>query len=144
MIKSYEKLTYAMFHEFGNRKEPGKISLLVDLRKKPGIYAVPRDIEHIDFVKELTGTDDGEEIKEQARLLIPTHIFLQPTGPNFQYQITRYLSGISGLEIAFGVRHSKMSIDRAHEETKKFAQKGEFLSADKLQEDKKIYRYTFD
>ncbi|HLC32924.1 MAG TPA: hypothetical protein VJJ82_03795 [Candidatus Nanoarchaeia archaeon] len=144
-MKTYDGLTTGLVHEFGNRKEAGKLSLIVDLRdRSPQIYAVPRQIEHVDFVRDIFGLEDQYEVQTHGTLLVPTHVFIRPNGWMYQEEVTGYLTGISGLEIAFNVRHPKSALKKAHEEAKLFAQRGELRIAERLIEDKIIYRYASD
>ncbi|MBS3125256.1 hypothetical protein J4211_03320 [Candidatus Woesearchaeota archaeon] len=143
-MKTYDRLTEELRRTYGDRKIPGRLSILVDLCAQPLIYAVPREIEHINFVKELLGTDETQEVRERGTLLVPSHIDIQPNGQNFHYLVCGFLTGVSGLEIAFGVRHPREALKRAHEQTKTFTRIGELSVTTTFSEDKINYKYALD
>ena len=143
-MKTHSYLTEGLRGAYGDRKIPGRLSILVDLREDPKIYAVPREQEHIDFVKELLGTEDEQDVREQGALLVPSHIQITPNGWKFCHEVTGFLTGVSGLEIAFGVRHPREVLKKAHVCAKQFAETGELPFAEKIAEDKVLYRYASD
>jgi len=55
-----------------------------------------------------------------------------------------FLTGVSGLEIAFGVRHPREALKRAHEQTKTFTRIGELSVTTTFSEDKINYKYALD
>ena len=56
MIKKLNRLTLDTYLEYGNRKVAGRISLFIDVSSE-NVYMVPRDIEHIDFAREIQKKD---------------------------------------------------------------------------------------
>jgi len=123
---------------FFPRKKEDQLCLLVNTENKE-IYAVPVEEEHISCALRILNTSIDELI-EKGSILVPSNIRLNIyEHPNFVYSL---VIGVSGLEMRYGVRHTKKQIDRAHELMYNFLRKGEFNI--NLSEDKRIYRFCKD
>lgn len=131
-MKTKTAFDYATINEYGGRKQAGRVSVFVDLRSDT-IIPVPRDVEHVDFVKRLAGEDDYGRI-------IPSHIDTK-LGSSGQEEITGVITGVSGLEIALGVRHDKDDIVRAHSLVWDYINSGEVPVTD-LKENKIVLKYS--
>ncbi len=142
-MRSYDRLTQALFSQYGNRKVPGRLSIFVDLTTRE-IYAVPIGQEHIDFAKELKSIEDRLALINACARLIPSHISIMPSLETHMEEVDGFLTGESGLEIGLGVRHARSDLEIAHQIAKEFAQRGEFSIAYELKEDKISYRYVID
>ena len=90
MICSIDSLTEEVMAEYSSRKKQGRLSLVVDVKKRE-IYPVPKDIEHVDFVAQLE-TDPCH--------IIPVHLDFKDG------KIVGVLTGESGIELKLGVKHS--------------------------------------
>jgi|GEM_PF-4633555 len=115
MIKKLNRLTLDTYMEYGNRKVAGRISLFVDISSE-NVYMVPRDIEHIDFAREI----QRKGLINNLEKLIPTPI--DTTYDNKEtlipkINISGVLTGVSGLEIKAGIRHTKVDLESAHKIT---------------------------
>ncbi|OYT32566.1 hypothetical protein DRJ22_00060 [Candidatus Woesearchaeota archaeon] len=129
-MRFYDFLTYSLINQYGNRKKPGRLSILVNVEEKK-IYAVPRKIEHIDYAK---------QFNIELSKLIPVHIDTK-LNENGLEEIIGLVTGVSGMEIGYGIRHSKKDLEEAHKLAKDFIENGE-LPIKKLEEDKIIYKYS--
>ena len=100
-------LTLDNYLKYGDRKVPGRISLFVN-SPNAETYFVPIDTEHIVLAKYLVA-------KSYARILsdlVPVHIDTQLDAG--EPCITGIITGASGMEIGYGVRHSLDELQRAH------------------------------
>jgi len=131
-MRSYDKLSWAIFNNYGNRKKPGRISIVIDLDEEK-IYPVPRKVEHLDFAK--------DKFLEHERI-IPSHIDLEPNGCGLE-KVVGIITGISGLEISGGVRHKKEDLEKAHAISWDFVKNGEIKIGD-VKEDEVVYKYSVD
>ena len=137
MVKNLESLTYGLFQQYGDRKKQGRISVFVDLGKD-AIYAVPRDIEHVDFFNKITYLHPEDEFwREIASRYIPSHIDLNLDGSAVEGIVT----GVCGMEIAYGSRHSEEDLYKAHEIVHEFVNEGD-IPISELKEDKVVLRYS--
>ncbi|MEM4336461.1 MAG: hypothetical protein QXG86_00455 [Candidatus Woesearchaeota archaeon] len=141
-MKVYDRLTWGIYNTFGGRKKAGYLSVIVDLSSDI-IYPVPLDMEHIDFVSKLLGISKSEiAFDERVKKFIPSIIEIEDTG--IEVKVSGILTGVSGLEIGCGVRHSKEDLEKAHLKVIDFVNRGElpvaedFISRSKIQ-----YRYSF-
>jgi hypothetical protein len=131
MIQWMSKLTPEAVAQFGNRKKPGRISVVTDLDTCNTFY-VPHNIEHIDFIRSKLRIDD-------CRRIIPTHIdMILDEG---QPRIGELITGTSGVEQGFGVRHTKEDIDVAHNFVYRSVINGEWFFA-RDYKDTKVYDFT--
>jgi len=125
-MKTIEKLEWGTFNGFGNRKKTGRLSILVDVNSKQ-IYPVPLKQEHIDFANRVKGISGLEK-------LIPSHIDIEEWSG-----VIRVITGICGMEINFGIRHTSEDVERAHRIAVDYVKNGE-ISYESLKEEI-IYRY---
>lgn len=116
----YKKLTNFLIFKYCGRKQPGRISLIIDINKQE-IYLIPKEREHIDFIRELLGK---EITQENAAQFISSNIDLEKN--NLHYRIKRILTSYSGLEKRFGIKHNKEDIDLAHILVNNFIRNSEF------------------
>ncbi len=119
--KSYDFLTWAAISNYGNRKERGRFSVVVDVPTGT-VYAVPCDVEHKDFLCALLGKTE-QDIKQNPACvtrIVPAHIDL-----NGQDEVYRVLTGISGFEQIYRVKHSIKDLQAAHNRVLEFVKQGE-------------------
>jgi len=124
--KTFEALTWAAVSEFGNRKQAGRVSFVVDITTKR-VFAVPREIEHKDFLCALIGRTQ-EEIRQNpsyALGIVPVHVDL-----NAQDQVYRIVTGRSGAEAFYHIKHGEEELQAAHDKTVEFVQNGEVSYVD--------------
>lgn len=96
-----EKLTEETFQQHGNRKKEGRLSLIVDTDAFEA-YAVPKNIEHIDFLREHFGKEDSK--------YVPAHLDF-----NSYKDIQAVIIGESGVEQGYGVRHTEEQLTKARQ-----------------------------
>src|SRR3989344_7340493 len=106
-MRNYNFLNWDIVHRFGNRKIHGRLSVLVDTENRQ-IYVVPRNIEHIEFTRRLLSLEGYEEVRLRARHLVPSHISILPdlNTLDLEEKVKGFLTGVCGLEIAYGVKHT--------------------------------------
>lgn len=137
-MKNYTFLTYGLLSSNGDRKKPGRLSILVDLVEDK-IYAVPCDIEHIDFAREILGFGPEENGKRYTKL-IPSHIdCVKKDGLEI---VAGVITGVSGIEIGYGVRHRKEDVSLANVKTLDFVAKGDVEISRDL-ENEVCMKYTY-
>ncbi len=135
MVRNYDYLSQSIISAYGNRKEPGRVSIFTDLRDN-NIYIVPRNEEHIDFVKRIASPSEYEKI-------VPTHIDLRTAADGIE-EVIRVITGESGLEIKGGVKHSYEDLQKAHDLAWQFIDKGCVngeIRIGKIEENKIVERY---
>jgi hypothetical protein len=98
MIAAIETLDETVMKEFGSRKKPGRLSLVVDVETSD-IYAVPKDTEHIDFIK---------QFETDPSYLVPVHLDFSGG------EVSGVIVGESGIEHGLGVRHSHADLNVAN------------------------------
>lgn len=133
---SFPVLTWSLFSKYSGRKQAGFINVFVDVNANE-IIPIPRDIEHITFVAEILNCDI-QEIKEnpaKCSHLVPS--IIQISG---DYVIS-VVTGVSGLEIAFKVRHKKEHLQIAHSLVWAFIENGE-IPIGNLVENTIVERYA--
>jgi hypothetical protein len=133
---SYDSLKVALldFYYFP-RKRDNQICCVIDIETKL-IYPVPVIIEHIDFISLLTKKD----IKTNplyASKIIPSNILID----KLEGIVYGLITGVSGAESGYGVRHSAGDINEAHELIRGFVKKGEPEFKLDLINDEKVHRY---
>ncbi len=132
--KSYLYLTWSAISQFGDRKKAGRFSILINANTKD-VFAVPRNMEHKDFLCGLLRTT-AEALTEQPELithLIPVHIDLKPDS-------IEIITGLSGFEQVYHVRHTRDNLHAAHQRAKAFVAQGEVEY--QTLEEKIDYRYA--
>ena len=120
-IKCYKQLTWAVYNNFIGRKG-NAFSFFVDTNADC-FYMVPTDFEHIDFASMLLGVDKADISQDPslASHLVPVVVEVTP----MHDQITGAVVGVSGIEIAFGVRHSNVQMATAKQLALKFLENSE-------------------
>lgn len=111
-----ERLTESLFEEYGNRKKVGRLSIVVDTESFVA-YAVPIGVEHIDFLRAGFGKEDSK--------FVPVHIDL-----NSNYDVEAIITGESGVEQGYGVRHTSEQLDIAHQKALELVANSPFLVLD--------------
>ncbi|MBI4150574.1 hypothetical protein HY492_00450 [Candidatus Woesearchaeota archaeon] len=122
------RLTWALFSRFAGRKG-NALSFLVDTATG-AIQMVPQDAEHIDFAATLLECE-REDIRndpKRASHLVPVVV------EYLNDELLGMLVGTSGMEIAYGVRHSKNQLDRAQALAHGFLEDGEVPLAQAFKE----------
>ncbi len=116
MTKVYLRtLTKRVFAIYANRKKPGRLGLIVDTRDNR-VYIVPKDQEHIDYVKHLTKESNFSK-------LIPSYIDFEKVGN--QVIVAGIETGYSGIERILGVKHESEDLEKAHSLVHSIVNKGE-------------------
>lgn len=115
-----DKLTYELLEKYGHRKKIGRISILTDTKGEI-LYVVPKEIEHIDYVKEILNVRNLTNMYPFP--LVPSHIHFE--GKNKQEKITGLITGESGLEQSLGKIHTHSSLNQAHNLVWKLILEGE-------------------
>ncbi len=139
MTQYFTSLSRRLINKFGNRKVPGRVSVVVDVDTKK-IYPVPRTIEHIDFVRQIFFGSE-EVCGERLSRYIPSHVDIEPTDNNSGDAIG-IITGVSGLEISYGARHLVKDLYSAHGMVKEFVERGDVHLRDSLLEDIVVERYA--
>ena len=140
MIRQYSALTSALMESHGNRKKPGRLSVLTNvLGYQNGIYVVPREIEHIDFLCKIVGVDIDYVVANSERFnnFIPSHIDTGLEVDGFSV-VCGLITGISGLEEGYGRRHIRSDLLTAHQVAREFILSGELEVEDKEVFDEEI------
>ncbi len=116
-----KRLTWSAVNSFGNRKRPGRLSVIVDMTKKGVVYAVPREIEHKDYLCEILHTTQEHIMGAPgiAARLIPVHIDLPCD------TVEGIVVGLSGAEQAYGIRHSNEDLQNSARRAQEFILNGE-------------------
>ncbi len=120
--KVFASLTWATVARFIGRKKAHVLSVICDTENNK-IYPVPLEIEHVDWaatILQVTRTEIRQN-PSSASHLVPAVIELSPT----REEVVGLLTGTSGLEIGFRVRHTKEQLESAHKMTLRFITKGE-------------------
>ncbi len=110
MIIVCNRLRYDLLEKYGDRKKPGRFSLLINHKNKLP-YIVPKNVEHINYAKEILQTEELENIYPFP--LVPSHIHF--TCEKNKEEITGIITGVSGLEQSLGKIHSHQSLKNAHD-----------------------------
>jgi len=122
------------------RKKENQLCLIVDTKEEK-IYPVPVKIEHIDFASRIIGYKITENL-EDASKIVPSNIIMGVSGMNdISYVVEQIITGVSGMEIGYRLRHSHQQLEKAHELVRKFVDDGEFQKSKNFSE-KIIKRYA--
>ena len=128
-------LTQELIEQFGNRKHEGRLCFVVDTSSSE-VYVVPKDKEHIDYCLELV----KGEVRNLEKI-IPSHIMYDNVGD--YYEVFSVLTGESGMEQGYGVRHSANDLNLAHQRVLDFVHNGNIFVYPNL-ESKINYEYSFN
>jgi len=136
--KAYKILQISIINDpkYFPRKKPDQLCVIVDTSKGE-VYPVPVSIEHIDFAGMILGYTKEDIIKNPdiASKLVPSNLRLKNVYSN--PEIYSIVTGQSGMEAGFGVKHSREQIDTAHELVFGFIMNGELVV--KIEENRKRY-----
>jgi len=122
------------------RKKENQLCLIVDTKEEK-IYPVPVKIEHIDFASRIIGYKITENL-EDASKIVPSNIIMGVSGMNdISYVVEQIITGVSGMEIGYRLRHSHQQLEKAHKLVRKFVDDGEFQKSKNFSE-KIIKRYA--
>jgi hypothetical protein len=110
-IKKVNRLSDRLLRIYGDRKQSGRLDLVYDIGAER-FYAVPRNIEHKDFMPQIETEDPESLVPIQLRYVQNGHKVL-----------TDLLVGASSYEADCGVRHPWSYLKRAYEETLLFLNK---------------------
>ncbi|MBS3135248.1 hypothetical protein J4406_02680 [Candidatus Woesearchaeota archaeon] len=113
-----QSLTKRILEEFGERKHKGRLSVITNLNEGGIISPVPHDQEHIEFCTNLVG-----DVRKLAKV-IPTHIGYKIINNDY-YEINSVITGESGMEQGYGIRHSLDDIIMAHNKVLMYIYNGE-------------------
>jgi len=126
-LKNYNSLTWAVYNNYGGRKKQGIVAIYVDVNTK-NVYPIPIKMEHINFLSQFLGKTE-EEIREDplsASHLVPSVIEIRdPPG-----EVIGLITGTSGAEMAYGIRHTKKQLEDGHAIALYFIENGELPIAD--------------
>lgn len=130
-----QRLTWKLYDKFGGRKKEGYLSLIVDV-KTGIIYPVPLELEHIKFALTLLGKkkEDIEKNPGLASHLIPSLIFVD----DVKREVIGVLTGSSGMEPGFGVRHEKKDLNLAYQLVLRFINEGNIKISDDFSRNAKV------
>lgn len=132
-IRPHARLTWSIVSSFSGRKKPGRISILVDT-VTGNVYVVPRKQEHVDYAKEIFGINAPEFLPPLAKNIIPSHLEVLVNPETGMEEVTSIHTGDCGLEIRYGVRHSRDALYKGHKLAKCFVFQGEVPVAETLRE----------
>lgn len=137
--KPAKSLTWAVVSAHGDRKKPGRVSVIVNAATG-AVYPVPRDVEHKDYICSLVHTTPETLRANPSYIaaLIPVHIDLDA-----EHCVVGVLTGLSGFEEVYKVRHAPADLLNAHKRALEFVFRGELRHDDSLESRAKIdYRYA--
>ncbi len=137
MVKLITRLTWDIVKNYSDRKEEGLIALIVNTNTGE-IHLVPRDIEHVDFVCRLLDINKKELKKDPT---IVSHIIPSMVIINQEREVVGVITGVSGLELGWGVRHTREALERVHSIIHKFIENGE-VPIGRLERDDIIYKFA--
>ncbi|MEM4336463.1 MAG: hypothetical protein QXG86_00465 [Candidatus Woesearchaeota archaeon] len=141
--KAFKSLSYSLINPnagYFPRKKSNQLCVVVNTQSNL-IYPVPINIEHIDFASKILGFPLGENL-EDASKIVPSNIFISATGINdIIDKVIKVETGISGMEIGYGLRHTYEQLQKAHNLVKNFVLSGEVPVSLSLEE-KIITKYA--
>jgi len=124
-IKTASKFTQSLVNDpdFINRKAHSLFSVLCDT-KTGLIYPVPANMEHVDWSAIIlsTSSEGIQNNPDIASHIIPVIFQLDA----FQEHVESVLTGTSGLELGYGVRHTKDQLEIGNTMALEFIAKGDF------------------
>lgn len=103
-MKPIETITEEVWQEFGNRKRKGRIDFVIDTATG-GAFAVPKTMEHKDFIPTLPG------FSPKASRFVPSQLRLEGG------EVREIIVGASSYEVAMGVAHTPKEIADAYRAT---------------------------
>lgn len=139
-MRIHERLSASLYNEYGGRKKPGYMSVVVNLTEGL-IYPVPLNQEHDAFVSKRILEVPLRELREESEMaekIIPSIIEID----EINREILGVLTGVSSLEMGSGVRHSKEDLEKAHAMVLEFVEKGDFPKSGDFTQ-KIQYKYAY-
>lgn len=126
--KSYDCLIFPILSEgagYFPRKQPDQLCVVADTTNSK-IYPVPIAIEHVDFVSELLGCHITEDLLGASRF-VPSNIIIRLKGANgvIDNKVMEIITGVSGMEIGYNLRHTPGQLQKAHGLANTFVVSGE-------------------
>jgi hypothetical protein len=108
-MRGIKYLSKKTFERYGDRKKPGLITFLIDVDKE-SIYPVPKGMEHVGLACILAKTTRFviETDPKVVSHLIPSTLEIK------EGLLVSVLTGVSGLELGFKVKHKKGDLRKAH------------------------------
>lgn len=143
-LKTYRYLTKSIVSRFGDRKAAGFVSIIIDTNSGE-IYFVPRDMEHIDFLCKILSVNKIhiQQNPSTALHLIPSIIEIKEENLSGFYRdsVAGVLTGFSGAESGYNIRHKKKDLESAHAIALKFVEDGDIVKNSEFK-DQIVYRYA--
>lgn len=144
---SYSQLQRSLLDSyFFPRKQENQLCLLIDASSLL-VYPVPVAIEHIDFLDVILRRTSSQRklsrVKDQHSLalhLVPSNLLFSPSLD----AVVSVVTGVSGAESGYGVRHTFSQLHQAHDHVFSFVNEGEIPFLFPLQEDTLVTRYCVD
>lgn len=132
-------LTWAVANNYIGRKKGGLISVMVNVETKE-VIPIPRNVEHVDFTSALLGMerDDLRNDPSRAARWIPSNI--EVLGD----EVIGVITGVSGLELGFRVRHTRADLQAAHDRVIQWVLEGELYVVEPLEKSEIVYRFASD
>ena len=100
-MKNIEVITDEVFEEYGNRKTRGRIDFVVDVTTNH-IYAVPKNVEHSDFIPTIPN------YTQKSSIYVPIQYRFR------NGEVSEILVGASSYEDKHKVRHDMKELKKAH------------------------------
>ncbi len=126
-------LTQKLIEMYGNRKRKGRLSVVVNTSNSD-VYVVPKNKEHINYCLNLVG-DDVRKLEK----IVPSHINYDTV--ESLYEVISIITGESGMERGYGVRHRHDDLNIAHQRVLDFVHNGKIFVHPNL-ESRIIYDYS--
>ena len=140
-----DSIQWEQFGKYGGRKHEGRLSLLADAVEEK-FYLMPLNMEHIAYATLLSPAPNPGP--QDLQRYIPVHIFVEDIGEKIadtQRCVVGLMTGESGMEQGFGVRHTMKDMQWARTKTLEMIAQGEIpLSPNGLKEDKIAHRYSLE
>lgn len=132
--RSFDRLCIALLDPYYfPRKEADQLCCIVNLEDEK-IYPVPVEIEHVDFAG-LILKNNIQNNPGYASRFIPSNLRIDA----LDRVVRKIITGVSGMEIGYNVRHTFSDVDLAHSLIKDFVFRGEFPC--RSIEEEVVYRY---
>ena len=141
-MRVYSKLTFEAFEKGSGRKEKGsqiRVDFFYDVEKR--VFILLEKGEHVENICKLFGItkDEIQEYSDAISNFVPVTLVF-----NYVYEeiiLEELFVGVSGIELAYGIRHSREYLDKAHAAAMIFIENGEIPVSEKF-EHKVNYRYA--
>lgn len=133
---AYPVLTWSILETYGGRKQAGFISVFVNMKTNE-VIPIPIGQEHIEVASDILGATKEDILFNPSICahLIPGIIQLT------NKKIVAVVTGASGMEIGYNVRHYVTDVQKAHTIIWSFITSGE-IPVGQLLENRIIRKYT--